>query len=228
VLHYFKHIYSTWLRILGGNVELIGLIDRADVDALKLRAPGASRNDLMFLQRRFNNSVLFASITNADQRMQIWRNLTSIYGLIPTLRSFFEDVKFIRPIAKAMKQLLADYSQGESFKGTIDVALTDRFCGENQTKGVLKLQRLDTKFTAVSGTVADQLRFGNLMLWLYGARHWPDLVKACPRTEKGAKMLTPREPQEVKWYVFTLLARQLGYSSNRIRQLTSQTPSQEF
>ncbi|KAF2187217.1 hypothetical protein K469DRAFT_686389 [Zopfia rhizophila CBS 207.26] len=44
------------------------------------------------------------------------------------------------------------------------------------------------------------------------ARHWPDLIKECPRTEKGEKKLTPREPQEVKW----------------IRQMTSQTPSQEF
>ncbi|KAF2181292.1 hypothetical protein K469DRAFT_590091, partial [Zopfia rhizophila CBS 207.26] len=227
VLHYFNHIYSTWLRILGGNVELMRLIDKATVDALELRAPSASRDDLIFLQRHFDDGVLFASITNANQRMQIWRNLTSIYGLIPTLRSFFEDVKFIRPIAKAMKRLLADYSRGESFEGTIDVAFTDRFCGENQTKGVLKLQRSDIEFTAVSGTAADQLRFGNLMLWLYSARHWPDLIKECPRTEKGEKKLTPREPQEVKWYVFALLARQLGYSSNRIRQMTSQTPSQE-
>ncbi|KAF2185944.1 hypothetical protein K469DRAFT_687747 [Zopfia rhizophila CBS 207.26] len=48
-------------------------------------------------------------------------------------------------------------------------------------------------------------------------RHWPHLVKECPRTEKGAKKLTPTEPYEATWY-----------SSNRIRELTTRTPSKKF
>ncbi|OCK76193.1 hypothetical protein K432DRAFT_463895, partial [Lepidopterella palustris CBS 459.81] len=228
ILHYLNHILSTWSTILGGDREMMRLTDRPTVEALGLRAPSASRDDLRFLKNLFDEGVLFSAITNEHQRSHIWRNLTSTWGLIPTLHSFFEDVKYLEPLTKVMKRLLEDPSRGGSFKGTIDTALSNCFSGKNQTEGVLQLQRSDTKFTAISGNAADQVRFGSLMLWLYSMRHWPQMIGECPRAEKGAKRLTPTESDEATWYVFAVLALQLGYDSNKIRELTAKKPTKRF
>jgi hypothetical protein len=183
---------------------------------------------LNYIKSLFDDNLLFAAITNKNDRKSIWRSLTAIRGLVPTLDSFFQDVKFLKPISKAMKHFLGEPSQKYFLGSTIDTTLTECFSGENQTSGRLLLQQSDTKLTAVSGNASDQVKFGNLILWLFAARHWPQMIEECPRTEKGAAILRPLKPNEATWHVFAVLALQLGYSSNRIRELALTKPLEKF
>jgi len=86
------------------------LIDRPTIKALELRALSAYRDDIRYLEDLFNNYVIFTAITNKQQRRDIWTNLIITRGLIPTLYSFFKDVKYLRLLTKVIKGLLKNPS----------------------------------------------------------------------------------------------------------------------
>ncbi|OCK73850.1 hypothetical protein K432DRAFT_311912, partial [Lepidopterella palustris CBS 459.81] len=211
--HYLENILATWKDIVGGNENLMKLIDSETIAALELRAPSFSRERL-YLRALFEEGLLFKAITDKESRENIWRNLTTIQGLIPTLHTFFEDVKYLGPPAKVMKGLL-----GEAFQGTVDAALENCFSGINQTEGHFRLQRSENKLLWVQGSVADQVQFGNLTLWLFAMRYCFEMAGECPRKDRGSKKPVAKEPNDALWYSLALLALELGYDSDRIREL---------
>jgi hypothetical protein len=95
---------------------------------------------------------LFPLIRAQNQRDIIWTRLSSIEDPILTIHTLFKDVKYLRPLQRAIRKLLPS-----DFKGTIRKALRRAFTGTHQEEGVFKVQTREQKFTSCTGSVKDQI-----------------------------------------------------------------------
>ncbi|KAF2181260.1 hypothetical protein K469DRAFT_589451, partial [Zopfia rhizophila CBS 207.26] len=210
LVHYLEYIYTTWTTITGESTETI---DGETIAELELRAPSVPR-DRAYLEALFEDGVLFKYFQHPESRESIWRRLVTFQGIIPTLRTFFQDIKFLSPLAKAMKGLL-----DENLQGTIDTTLEKCFYGINQREGFFRIQRSENQLVLVPGNVDDQIQFGILTLWLFASRYCFEMTGECPRKDRGMKKPVAKEPNDAVWYSFALLALELGFDSDQIREL---------
>ena len=77
-------------------------VDRVTVKALELKAPGRSTSDTVTLFHQLKTGEIFGAF-NMDRRMEIWARLQAWEGLVPTLRTFFENFKYIEACANRQK-----------------------------------------------------------------------------------------------------------------------------
>ena len=198
------------------------LADRESVKLVELKAPGLSRGDLELLRGPMQNKKLFPLIRAQNQREMIWTRLSSIEDPIPTIHTLFEDVKYLRPLQRAIRKLLPS-----DFKGTIRKALRRAFTGTHQEGGVFKVQTGAQKFTFCTGSVEDQVWYGILHLWLYAMRHFDRLVGECPKKEEKQALPAPQKPSSLLWHKFGLLADTLGFATKEIKILKQKNPDAE-
>jgi len=191
------------------------------VEALQLRAPGFSQQDLAALETPFRARRLFPAIQNQQYRSEIWNNLQKEKRLIPSLWSFFEDIKFLKGPAKIMRHLFAKTEL------TVYRAMEEIFTACNQNEDELVLQNSERSFRSKSGRSVDQFKFGYWQLWLYTWRHFTKLGQGCPRKEEGEDTPVPKEPDPTIWHWFGALADKLGFESDQISELMSSDPDKE-
>ena len=82
----------------------MNLINRSIVENLKLRAPGSLSNDEKEVLKALDKQTIFSKAP-AGTVSVIRESLVMTYDLIPSLYTFLEDIKFIRPCAKLLRSL---------------------------------------------------------------------------------------------------------------------------
>lgn len=87
-------------------MELAAEADAASVQMLQSRAPKVSNHDLHFLEKRMNDGTLFPSIQDGTKRNAVWDRLQTIGVPIPTLQTFFSDLRYLAVARKVMRTLL--------------------------------------------------------------------------------------------------------------------------
>ena len=87
------------------------------------------------------DGILFPAVTDRQQRLGIFRRLSVIPYLIPSLYTFIEDTKHIEPSAKIMKRLLSP-----RFKGSVRQAFGRLHTDQTQ----IMEQRSETAFRSLS------------------------------------------------------------------------------
>jgi hypothetical protein len=193
--------------------------DRFTVEALQLRAPQASGDDLSQLKTLFDSGKLFPEIREEEKRRPIWNNISIIACLIPSLYTLFEDLKLLSPCVKIIKVLIEP-----PFKGSLHDMIEQYFSGANQTPGAVVTQDTETTFSMREGSVTDQFEFGYRQLYLFALRHFAQMIGECPKKEKDRPKPTIEEPDPVTWHRFALLADRLGFESKVIDQLKADDP----
>lgn len=193
------------------------ITDRPTVEELQLK----SAEDLAALEPSFRKGKLFHDIQRQQDRQSIWKNLQEVPGLIPSMYSFFEDFKYVNPLAKILKRLFG------KTKDTVYQAMGQIFSGCNQKDDEYIVQQSERSFRSESGNLSDQFEFGYRQVWLYSWRHFTELIEECPRKEDGQPTPVPQEPDEVLWYEFAVLANKLGFKSEQISRLMSPNPDRE-
>jgi hypothetical protein len=205
--------------MLAKDTDLMRKTDRFTVEALQLRAPQASGDDLSELKTLFDSGRLFPEVTEEEKRWSIWNNIPRIACLIPSLYTLFEDLKLLSPCVKIIKVLIEP-----PFKGSLHDMMEQHFSGANQTPGAVVTQDTETMFNSCEGSVTDQFEFGYRQLYLFALRHFPQMIGKCPKKEKDRPKPTIEEPDPVTWSRFALLADRLGFDSKVIRQLKADDP----
>ncbi|CAI7624440.1 unnamed protein product [Penicillium pancosmium] len=118
-----------WQQVTGGRVggdnQLLALIDARTVRMLESRAPGVSGKDLKFLEEEMfrENKQLFCSVNDDDQRARIWEQLRQIEYPIPTLQTFFKDRNYLEVGRDTMSRL---FTTNREIR-TIDEAVCSQF-----------------------------------------------------------------------------------------------------
>jgi hypothetical protein len=91
---------------------------------MELKALGLSQEDLKLLREPIQDEKLFPLIRAQNQRDMIWTRLSSIKDPILTIYTLFKDVKYLRPLQRAIRKLLLS-----DFKEIIYKALRRVFTG---------------------------------------------------------------------------------------------------
>ncbi|OJD25070.1 hypothetical protein ACJ73_03562 [Blastomyces percursus] len=222
VEHYLVcHVMGIWTAILSGRTEWMLQLDVDTVEYVQQRAPGKCLKDRQALKEKINAGTLFPFVTDLEERNAIWQNLLRITTLIPSLYTFFEDIKFLMPLTKIMKRLL-----GETLGESIRQSLEEIFTG-NEHKELL-VQESESSGVIYAADLKVQVNMGIFQLWLFAARNFTDMLPETPRKEDSQPAPTTKEPNPAAWCAFATLAYNLGFNSDKICQMRRATPDREL
>ncbi|KAL8409982.1 hypothetical protein RB594_008175 [Gaeumannomyces avenae] len=99
------HLYSTYERIVEGVAEAKEHCDITTVRHLALRCP-ANKDDAMFIRKKVESGALFPGLADPASRDKILKNILAIKKIIPSLKTFHENMKYFAIGAKIIKQHL--------------------------------------------------------------------------------------------------------------------------
>ncbi|KAG4276902.1 hypothetical protein FPRO04_14216 [Fusarium proliferatum] len=222
--NYLLHILQVWKSILGDQKLLMGCVDRQTVELLQLRAPGYSSHDALVVSKGIREGTIFPAIGHQSTRKRIWMNLKSLPCLIPSLYSFFEDLKYLHPPAKVVRQLVAPSKK--STREAMWRAFTAHGMPENQW--LLQTGDGESDYKWLDGSYSDQFEFSYQQIWLYAWRYWVELIPECPRKEEGEATPIPGRPDPRRWRDLARLAARLGFESDEIDKFLNSDPDQEI
>jgi Protein of unknown function (DUF3723) len=159
-----------------------------------------------------------------QEHAEIWSELHSIKGLIPSLFTFFENLKYLSACADCLKRLVK-LSRGD----TVAIALQRKFLHTNETDDQCVLEIAESTFVDKPGAAADPFNLGYRQLWLFAMRHYREMPAEAKK--KGKDLLAKAEVKRVDEKVlseFASLANRLGVQSNDIRVLMQQSSNRQI
>jgi hypothetical protein len=215
---YLHHVKRAWNDILqcGGEVLAPSIVDAATVEKLESLAPSHSEIDRDLVQAMMQKSELFPSQHDDNVRLALLDNVCSYPGLIPSLWTFFETLKYLEPICEALRKLL-----GGRIKRTIRTSLRSYYFAPE--KPVIQVS--GTKDVELTANLSEEeaARVSYVELWAFCARHFDDLTTFTPKMEcKGTKPLV-RGPNPVVWQCFAKFAMSRGFMTPRAKELSEDT-----
>ncbi|KFZ13857.1 hypothetical protein V501_03496 [Pseudogymnoascus sp. VKM F-4519 (FW-2642)] len=108
-IKYLTHIKETWSSLVEDDKTAMGKIDHKTVKALELCAPWASTLDAEYLRSEVLEGRLFSAFS-FPERIGIWNRLRMVDGLIPSLFTFFKDVRYLELCNNCVKRLVTQNS----------------------------------------------------------------------------------------------------------------------
>jgi hypothetical protein len=188
---------------LENNTQLLIAVDYSTVRALQLRVPGISKVDhdeihALFDKKTKSGEWEIYATCSAESRTRIRQKVLSAKERIPSINTFFEDLKYMEPLANCMKILI-----GPAFEAPSKMSI--RTCFQLMYEG----ENFDT---------------GYRELWLYAMRNFPQMVSVAPRKENKRPKPTIWEPEHRLLCEFGQMAFELGFRSEKIMHYVEQVP----
>ncbi|KAI5465187.1 hypothetical protein BGZ63DRAFT_351107, partial [Mariannaea sp. PMI_226] len=216
-IHYLKHIFRIWSSICNDDPQIMQLVDSSTVERLQGKAPGAFMADRDDLLLDLESGRIFGNLSE-QQRAGIWYRLCEATRqcLVPSLFTFFEDRKFLSPVAECLRRLT-----GMNCKATITSRLSDMFQGTHQQW----VQTSDAEYLVFPGDAATQFDLGCRQLWLAAFREFRDIPTDSEKKERLAK--ARRRADETTLFEMASLAQRLGFASKEINMILGTSPDRQ-
>ena len=175
LLQYLKHISETWELMIGGIIPGYA-VDTSTVESLELLAPRISYSDRERIISLMSNKQIFASIHEETVRQRLLNNILSLPLMIPSIRTFFENLKYIEPCCKILRTLIGP-KQARSIRQELLSAWS------HPADLMLEVgDGYNRVFRSVSEAQSFSLAYKSL--WLFTLRHFFDMTDSVPRKEK--------------------------------------------
>ena len=123
LLYYLYCVWKFWSKLLDGDKTALSKVDFATVRELESMAPGIFTMDREIVRTKIEEEQIFEAFSK-DERHSIFRRLSVMPGLVFTLLTFFNDLKYIKSCADCLKRLVEILS-----KYTLLGALESNFQG---------------------------------------------------------------------------------------------------
>jgi len=186
-------------------------VDQATVKSVELQAPWASTLDAKTLRGQVLGGEIFDRFNEQD-RVQIWSRLQAVDGLIPSLFTLFEDVKYLEICADCVKQLVS-----LSPRDTVSTALQRAFSGATQRADQAIVQVAESSFASRPAGSADRVDLSCRQLYAYAMRHYLDMPKESNGNDLLARLTIKADKTVLRG--FADLADRLGFESPKITAL---------
>jgi hypothetical protein len=219
---YLNFIREFWFSIVDGVPEALMRIDQRTVEKLQLHAPGVSQEDSKIVQGLVLSGQIFSGFS-APEREAIWGKLQSFDRLVPSLYTFFEDLKYFTACAECIQRLLATNKNHP----TLYTTMGHMFRPTDSDAEEFLIQVSESRFRRVTGTWDERLDLGYRVLWLFAMRHYPQMAKDSRRDVLLAKAPSEKADEAVI-YEMAALARKLGFRSAQITRLLSRSPDRQI
>jgi len=203
----------------------MGLTDENTVETLACHAPAVAWESASEVSRLMKSNEIFPLIKNPTTREGITNRLYSIRCLIPTIMTFFEDIKYLEPCSRIMEHL-----SGHRIKMGINTEFRKRKDSLYESLVGAPVRSLKTTAEALfpvetSEGHLEQEKKGFLehqqdaynQLWLFTMRHFPEMTEYTTKKECGKKKPNYQVRPEL-WNNFGQLASSLGFDTRCLSQ----------
>jgi hypothetical protein len=189
------------------------LVDEITVSKLESLAPGVSSQDRKIVETLMAKGEIFVSVKDEDGRNTILGNIVSQTSLIPTLRTFFEDQKYLEPCSLILKSLL-DFTEKRP--------LWRAFSANYWPPPEIVAQHSEVVYSPLS-KIRDEdagMRLAYTQLWLASSRYFAELTSIKPRIESRKAQRIRRDHDTARLEQLGLLAYKLGFRTSRTLELS--------
>ncbi|KAF3138944.1 hypothetical protein TWF569_008639 [Orbilia oligospora] len=225
LLHYLRRIHGFWAQVLDGcDGENL---DPVTVDKINSLDP-RSMSDLEVLEKLFRAREAFALFPESE-RQTIRNRMIRYKDAIPTLRTFFDDLKLLEACMISIKKLLPPNERltvRQSIQGHLLQPCSDDVDIEWQESRFTPWSTL----TDIKATCSSELYFqcAYLQIWLYTLRHFPYISGVSPRKEKGQCKAPIKESNPVVMYKLAELFKKFGVITEEVEKRLQHKPIQEY
>ncbi|KAH7065100.1 hypothetical protein B0J12DRAFT_561719 [Macrophomina phaseolina] len=217
LLRYLQHVRTVWSSILQCGEDQVSaeVVDRLTVERLDLLAPAASERDSKIIENLFRSGEIFGQVSNEAVRGRIKSNLSSVQVLIPTLRSFFENLKYLEPCSLILKRLL-DPDDKRSIYRCLKAAY---FSPSSQF-----IEYAEGRVHEYSNkTASEDMWTSYVQLWAFCFRNFPNMTSLEPRKELG-KEKPSTTTNAALWHHLGNLAVKLGFRTEQAVIFQQESP----
>lgn len=167
-----------------------------------------------------HDGSLFPSIKEPSIRIILCENICRITGLIPSLHTLFEFLKYLEPCSKVLRDLLP-----LKFKRSLRQELFSFYFPQDK----LTIEHAESHFrTRPSVTSEMERNIGYWQLWLFALRHFPDLTSMPPRKELKKMKPATKQPNPALKRRLGELAFQLGFHTPLVMDHTKQDAERDL
>ena len=218
--HYLSHVWNTWRLILG---DIPGsVVDVKTLSCLELLAPAVSSRDKRVVNDLMAKKEIFPTL-DTPQRALVLGKIMTVTCLIPSLWSFFENLKYIEPCCQILKQLIPARKRDQ--KKSLRQAIYASYVRPQDLRLEISEGR-NVSMTAISLSVDRELSYQQL--WLYAMRHFPEMTDFKPRKEPRKEKPACTQSNPMLWQQFGALAEHLGFHNSQAKSLEIQDPDQKL
>ncbi|RMJ21259.1 hypothetical protein PHISP_07872, partial [Aspergillus sp. HF37] len=222
IVHSLAHLREYWSSLVRNNREKLLKIDVYTIETLQLLAPGISTRDRTTAKGIVLSGAVFSNFTQSE-RSSIWKKMKKKDQVIPSLYTFFRNMRYLKSCADCIKRLVV-FSQ---YRSTVKSAMGGIFKPADPASRECLIQTSETGFRRYLDPQADHADLGYRQLWLYAMRHYPNLAKE-PESDDLVAKPGCEKADETALYNMAVLAQKLGFDSPQIRELTSQSPDHQI
>ncbi len=212
-------VKTTWKQILELTDASYFYLDVNIVHIIQSRSLLTFSENYHFIENCMQDGILFPIVTNRQQRLGIFRRLSVISYLIPSLYIFIEDTKHVEPFVKIMKRLLPS-----RFKEFVRQAFERLHTSQTQ---IMK-QRSETMFRPFSHSAKECFQVAYQQLWLFAMRRFLEMtcIQSRKNAERSIKVITGEA--EKWWHRFDELASKNEFDFAQIHQLCTQNSKEKM
>jgi hypothetical protein len=216
---YLDHVAKAWKRILsyGDTMLPFSAIDAVTVQSLELLSPKYSTIDKSLVIDLMERGKIFPSQHDSEIRKTLLENICEFPGVIPSLWTFFETLKYLEPLCEALRHLL-----GRQMKRTIRSSLAGLFFAPS--KNMVQLNETEEVEIKVGLSKQDAMMVAYTELWAFCSRHFDGLTAYTPRKETGRLRPHVKGPNPVVWQHFAKLAISRGFRIKHAQDLVTSLP----
>lgn len=194
-------------------------VDTITVAQLQTLAPAHSTDDAEKIRRLFDAGSLFPRVTERTERIQLQSNVLTVQHMIPSLFSFFEDIKFLEPCAKVVRSLCT------KSKRTVRQSLMGSFF--DPEKQVVECAP-DLLRICKSVSSQEYAELAYVQVWLYAFRHFPQMSNTTTRKSPDKVKPTTLEPSPALQQALGHLAVTLGFRSEDAYNMQQVDPTSQI
>lgn len=206
MLRYLQHVYNVWDRITLHNDTVRQATDITTVRYLELRAPGAIRADADALRQLMSSGELFQLVSDPALRSRLQHEVLSTRVLIPSIRTFHENMRYLSIGMQIIKDHVIDELGGRSMYRAM------RECW--RPAGPCLVEYGDDDFRELHD-LPQKFSLAYCQVFIAALRSFPQLSNWTPRCEKGQKVQAAAV-NDARLRYFLQGARRQGFLSNRV------------
>jgi hypothetical protein len=220
---YLTHVAETWRNILRcGDTVLPGsVIDSLTVERLELLAPESSESDRETVLDLMQRGELFPSQCDETIRRKLSANICGIPGLIPSLRTFFEMLKYLEPICGILKSLA-----GNKIRRTLRSTFMGFYFAP--AKNMVQVSEVEDAEVVVPLSKEQAAMLAYVELWAFCGRHVDGLTAFTPKKESGETRPVVKGTNPVVWRKLARFALSRGFNLPRARELAANDSCSEL